>query len=147
VKTFWYLVPVALLGVLAYGIWQWNVTHFGLGYWLQFHTGTINEPGPYYGFFSGFGSDLAEVTIIGGLIAIYKKHNCHQRWCWRLGHHALTDPITGMTYNLCRRHHPDHPGTRSITAAFVADVHARHLAHVEERLRHHSGEQASGGEN
>jgi hypothetical protein len=34
-------------------------------HWLAVHTGTVNEPGPYYGFWSGFGSDIAEFGIIG----------------------------------------------------------------------------------
>jgi hypothetical protein len=35
------------------------------GHWLEVHTGTVNEPGPYYGFWSGFGSDLEEFGILG----------------------------------------------------------------------------------
>src|SRR5712692_2282358 len=124
-RIFRYVIVLVLAGLLAYGIYQWNVTHFGLGYWLQVHTGTVNEAGPYYGFWSGFGSDIAEVTILGGLIAVYKKHNCHQRWCWRMGHHALADPVTGLTYNLCRRHHPDHPGSRPLTSGMVSVIHHR----------------------
>ena len=38
-----------------------------VGYWLQLHTGTINEPGPYYGFWSGFGSDIEEFGILGAV--------------------------------------------------------------------------------
>ena len=38
-----------------------------VGYWLQMHTGTINESGPYYGFWSGFGSDIEEFGILGAI--------------------------------------------------------------------------------
>ena len=38
-----------------------------VGHWLQVHTGTVNEPGPYYGFWSGFGSDLEEFGILGAI--------------------------------------------------------------------------------
>jgi hypothetical protein len=31
------------------------------------HTGTINESGPYYGFWSGFGSDIEEFGILGAI--------------------------------------------------------------------------------
>ena len=95
-----------------------------LQHWLAVHTGTINEAGPYYGFFSGFGSDLGEVTIVGGMFAIYRKHNCHARWCWRFGRHGFTDEATGLRYQLCRRHHPAHPG-RHLHRAHIARIHAR----------------------
>ena len=76
-------------------------------HWLAVHTGTINESGPYYGFFSGFGSDLGEIAIVGGLISIYRRHNCHVHGCWRVGRHQ----VTGTSHVVCRRHHPDGPLT------------------------------------
>ena len=36
--------------------------------WIETHTGTINESGPYYGFWSGAGSDIGEAAILGGVI-------------------------------------------------------------------------------
>lgn len=72
-------------------------------HWLAVHTGTVNEAGPFYGFWSGFGSDLGELAIIGGLAAVYRKHNCHVRRCWRLGRH----PVAGTAFVTCRKHHPD----------------------------------------
>jgi hypothetical protein len=67
-----------------------------VGHWLQVHTGTINESGPYYGFWSGFGSDLEEFGILGaigaGLYQLVKKYNCHEPGCsppaTSLLHHA-----------------------------------------------------------
>lgn len=93
-----------------------------LQHWLAVHTGTLNEQGTYYAFFSGFGSDLGELTIITGMLAVYRKHNCHVRWCLRLGRHDLTDPSTALTYRLCRRHHPAHPGRRPVTAGAIARI-------------------------
>lgn len=58
-------------------------------HWLAVHTGTVNESGTYYGFWSGFGSDLGELAIIGGLIQMYRKHNCHTQGCWRIGKHTV----------------------------------------------------------
>jgi hypothetical protein len=81
-------------------------------HWLAIHTGTDNEPGPYYGFWSGFGSDIGEVALVGAVFAVYKRHNCHRRWCWRFGHYDFTNEQTGLTYKLCRKCHPDHPGRR-----------------------------------
>jgi hypothetical protein len=99
-------------------MWWWHA----LQHWLAVHTGTVNEAGPYYGFWSGFGSDIGEVTIVGGLLAIYKKHNCHSRWCWRFGHHDFADEATGITWKLCRAHHPAHPGRR-LTRDHIARIH------------------------
>lgn len=100
-------------------MWHW---WFPLQHWLAIHTGTINEAGPFYGFWSGFGSDLGEVTIVGGMLAICKKHNCHTRWCWRFGHHDFTDSTTGVTYRLCRKCHPAHPGT-ALTRSHITLMH------------------------
>lgn len=93
-------------------------------HWLAVHTGTVNEPGPYYAFFSGFGSDLGELSLLGGMIAVYRKHNCGTRWCPRLGRHDFTDQATSLTHHLCRRHHPGHPG-RPLTARHITLIHTR----------------------
>jgi hypothetical protein len=79
------------------------MTFWPLLHWLAIHVGSENEPGVWYGFWSGFGSDIGEVTIIGGMIMMYRKHNCHQPGCWRIGRHR----IEGTEYMVCRKHHPD----------------------------------------
>ena len=56
----------------------------GLLHWLAVHTGTVNEAGPYYGFFSGFGSDLTELALVGALIGLLRKHQCAVHRCWRM---------------------------------------------------------------
>lgn len=80
-------------------------------HWLAYQTGSQDLSGvpPHYNFWSGFGSDIGEVTIIAGLVTVYKKHNCHVKWCWRIAHHKFTEPGTGVEYMLCRVHHPDIP--------------------------------------
>ena len=100
-------------------MWHWWLP---LQHWLAIHTGTLNEPGPFYGFFSGFGSDMAEVTLIGGMAAVYRKHSCHRRWCLRFGHYDFTDEATGLTFRLCRRCHPMHPG-KPLTRKHIARLH------------------------
>lgn len=70
----------------------------GLLYWL----GLTNAAGPVYSFWSGFGSDLGEVTLIAGVIALYRQHNCHVTGCWRIGKH----PVMGTPYVTCAKHHP-----------------------------------------
>jgi hypothetical protein len=91
-------------------------------HWLAVHTGSSNTPGapPNYNFWSGFGSDIGEVAIIGGLISVYRRHNCEVHRCWRLGRHE-----TAAGHHVCRRHHPDGPLTAD-------DVHrAHHAARAE----------------
>ena len=105
------LVCAALLAVTA---WIAQTPHFG--HWLQVHAGVVNEPGPYYGFWSGFGSDVGEVTIIGALLGSYRVHNCEVHRCWRLGRHA-----TSAGHRVCRRHHPDD----QLTHADVLAAHER----------------------
>jgi hypothetical protein len=46
---------------------------------MAVHTGTDDLSGPWYGFWSGFGSDLAEIGVIGavatGVYQIFRKYN------------------------------------------------------------------------
>jgi len=62
-----------------------------VGHWVEVHTGTVNEPGPYYGFWSGFGSDLEEFGTLGavgaGIYSLVRKYNCHEPGCRRIGNH------------------------------------------------------------
>ena len=99
----------------------WHV----LQHWLAVHTGTVNESGPYYGFWSGFGSDIGEVAIIGGLIGVARNHNCHVKGCWRWAHHEYE--MDGATYKLCRIHHPATPDRLHGAEKFLE----HHLAQVE----------------
>ncbi len=79
-------------------------------HWLALHTGTLHGgPDQYYNFWSGFGSDLGEATLISAVgVGVYtgaRKVNCHTKGCWRIGHH----PLDGTPYILCRHHHPNVP--------------------------------------
>jgi hypothetical protein len=93
-------------------------------HWILHVLGVDNVSGPWYGFWSGFGSDLGEVTIIAGLLAIYKRHNCHVKGCLRIGRHPFTDDATGATYMLCGKHHPAVPAAAPPAEAIGA-IHAR----------------------
>ena len=70
-----------------------NLAHF---------LGLDNLSGPWYGWWSGAGSDIAELAIIGGLVNIARRHNCEVHHCWRIGRHA-----TAGGHQVCRKHHPD----------------------------------------
>lgn len=102
-------------------------------HWWAVHTGTYipGSPDVYYNFWSGFGSDLGEVTlvsaVVAGLVAGYRKIECHDPKCHRIGHHDYE--MNGATYKLCRVHHPavDHENrpTREHFAAHHAAKTAR----------------------
>ncbi len=101
-------------------------------HWLAYMTGSLNTSGtpPNYNFWSGFGSDIGEITLVAGTAAIiaglWHKLNCHNEKCWRLGIHH----VAGGEYVVCRKHHNEitgHPH-RKLSTAFLAEAHRRHLA-------------------
>lgn len=95
-------------------------------HWLAYMTGSLNTGGtpPNYNFWSGFGSDLGEITLIGAALTVYKRFTCHTWWCVRHGTYDFTDAGTGLTYRLCRRCHPEHSGRR-LTRRHIARIHDR----------------------
>lgn len=58
--------------------------------------------GKGYQFFSGIGSDVSELALLGGLIAYLRHHQCAVRGCWRMS--WATHPEHGVP--VCARHHP-----------------------------------------
>jgi hypothetical protein len=120
------IITVSLTCAATAGITLWAI-HAGLiGHWLAVHTGTVNETGPYYGFWSGFGSDLTEFGIIGAIATaayqLFRKYNCHQPGCWRVGNH----PAAGGQFSLCYLHHPDYQGKKP-TRELIQRLHQEHL--------------------
>jgi hypothetical protein len=93
-------------------------------------TGTYNESGGWYGFWSGFagGFGILAIFVVG-----YRKINCHTQRCWRIGHHDLTvkqsDTDPGTTYRVCRHCHPEIKGQRFSRA----ELHAMHNEHVKDQ--------------
>jgi hypothetical protein len=120
--------PIIIVGftcgaIAGLAVWLQHARQ--VGSWLQFHFGIVNEPGHYYAFWSGFGSDIAEFSILGAVAtAIYqlvKKYNCHEPGCWRIGNH----PAAGGQFNLCYRHHPDFQGKKP-THEVIERLHREH---------------------
>lgn len=118
------LAPVLLLLVvgLAFLIAFFDVVR----HWFALHTGTLHGgPDLYYNFWSGFGSDLGEATLISAVgIGVYtgvRKVNCHTKGCWRIGHH----PLDGTPYILCRHHHPDVP-TKGASHELILEAHRKY---------------------
>ena len=103
---------------------------FGVGgvrHWVALHTGTLNGgPDKYYNFWSGFGSDLGEATLISAVgVGVYtglRKVNCHTKGCWRIGKHQLD----GTPYVLCRHHHPGVP-SKGASHQHILEQHRRYL--------------------
>ena len=108
------LAVIVVAVAVVFGVWHTFYFH-----WFQVHTGTINESGPYYGFWSGFGSDLGEATIVVGIVATWRHHNCHVKGCARLGRQ-----VPGTPYLACPKHHPDHKGYRR--AVSIDEMHGAH---------------------
>src|SRR6266568_2790913 len=119
------LVVITSIAVAPVAATVWLLHLRNLGGWLQLHLGIVDEAGPYYGFWSGFGSDIAELSILGATgTAVYqltKKFNCHAPGCWRVGNH----PAAGGQFMLCYRHHPDYRG-RHPTRELIERLHREH---------------------
>jgi hypothetical protein len=74
------------------------VTH-----WFQHVLGLDNGSGGWYLWWSGFGANFSEFAMVGALWGIVRKHNCHVRWCPRIGRF----PVEATRFVVCLRHHPD----------------------------------------
>lgn len=74
-----------------------------MAHWLSHFFGLDNGSGPFYGFWSGVGSDIGELALVGAVAGVFRHHNCHIKGCWRLGKHPHGP------YKLCAKHHPRVP--------------------------------------
>jgi hypothetical protein len=84
---------------------------------LLIHVLGIDDPsGRWYLFYSGVGPNL---TILGALYGLYRRHNCEIHRCPRIARHS-----TATGARLCRPHHPEGPLT----------VERAHAAHEEASL-------------
>lgn len=105
------VILAAVLGLAALGTWHgqaWRWACHALGFDYGAAYGTFVP----YDFWSGFGSDVGEVVIIGGLISVVRRWNCEVHGCWRLGRHQ-----TAAGHRVCRVHHPDDHLTAERVAA------------------------------
>jgi hypothetical protein len=123
------LILIFVLPVLvAAAIVSWILNGSIVDRWLAVHTGLDDLSGPWYGFWSGIGSDLGELALIGAVATatyqLVRKYNCHEPGCWRVGAH----PAAGGQFLLCYRHHPDFQG-RKPTHDMIERLHAQHLEH------------------
>jgi hypothetical protein len=68
--------------------------------------GVDDVSGRWYAFWSGAGSDLSYLSVF---VVLFRKHNCHVKNCWRIGHHEVGG------FMLCHRHR----GTPAPAAASI----------------------------
>lgn len=132
-RTLLYMLVVFLVTLaifwLTFGI-AMIVAHPGqFQHWLAIHTGSRNESDVYYGFFSGFGSDFGEATIVAAIVTsaltIYHHHNCMTQGCWRLGRQVYRKSDGAPTpYLACHKCHPAHEGVKRSVP--LATIHAAH---------------------
>jgi hypothetical protein len=66
-------------------------------WWISHVLGLDNASGPWYLFWSGFGADLG---LIGGALLLFRRHNCHVKWCPLVGRHKVGEFV------VCALHHP-----------------------------------------
>jgi hypothetical protein len=118
-KVTWGGAGIVVVVFLVLFIFNFDV----LRHWTAIHIGSTKESGPYYGFWSGFGSDISEGAIAVGLYTGLRKVNCHSKMCWRIGHH----PLEGTPYHLCKKHHPDVPKH----SAKLEDILAQYQAYKD----------------
>lgn len=82
--------------------------------WIAHFFGLDNGSGISYLFWSGVGSDISEIAILGALWGVIRRHNCDVRGCWRFG--ILPTLRDGVQHHVCRRHHPSIPTANQISA-------------------------------
>jgi hypothetical protein len=58
------------------------------------------SPSTAYNFWSGFGSDIGEFTLVGLVGGLVRHKNCHSHGCLRLASHEVT--TEDGTYKVCR---------------------------------------------
>lgn len=95
---------------------------FDLFYWLV-EWMWWPESGHGYAFMSSVAGATGFFAI--GVI-LYRRMNCHESGCWRLGKHH----VEGTPYVTCHKHHPTLPGDRVKTG----HIHAAHIKHLRTRL-------------
>lgn len=118
------IVALVIAGVLAWVIvWRWH----HLLAWSQNSFGFRRGDGesPHYLFWSGIGSNLAYLSIIGGVVIYYRQKNCKRKWCPLIGDYPFTNPETGISRNLCWVHHP-RVHDRTLTGARIREIQGKH---------------------
>lgn len=75
-------------------------------HWFAHHTGMDKVAGPsvFYNSWSGFLSDLGQITLFSSILLVARHLNCGVKGCWRFHRHDYE--MDGVTHKVCRHHHP-----------------------------------------
>jgi hypothetical protein len=84
--------------------------------WVWDLSGARDEGGTAYGIWSGIGGAFPDFLILGGLITVYRTHNCAHKPCRRIGKHTTKDG-----HRLCRVHL-----AMPASALELPEIHADH---------------------
>jgi hypothetical protein len=92
-------------------IWHWFLNFTG--------TNIPTNGSKWYNFWSGFGSDLGELVIIGAIIGWYKRNKCVN--CWRFSHHD----VAKTHFRTCHKHftEADHSRLQKIHEQKFPEMH------------------------
>jgi hypothetical protein len=96
-------------------------------HWIQQVTGTANETGKWYAFWSGFGADLEEFGIVVLVFGIYKRHKCQS--CWRPALKGGLGRVAGTHYETCHRH------TNKVEHTALSEQHKIRHPQMHEHLK------------
>jgi hypothetical protein len=90
-----------------------------------------SDGGGWYNFWSGLGADIGGLTILGGAIGVYRKHNCHVHGCWRIA----KQQVVGTSWVVCHHHHPEGRPSAEQVAAVHSKIRSAEHAALERVLR------------
>lgn len=72
-------------------------------WWFEVRTGTVDEAGPYYAWWSGFGSDISEIIApLVILYTVYRRNKCVS--CHRIVLKGGLGKVEGTHYETCHKH-------------------------------------------
>jgi hypothetical protein len=87
-------------------------------HWFWWLTGSRDETGRAYGFWSGFGGSIPDFLILGSIVAVVRHRNCHVTGCKKIRTHL----VPGTPYRACPKHHPAMT-EGDVTEADIAHAH------------------------
>lgn len=87
--------------------------------WLNHALGT--DGGAFYRFYSGFGTAIGSITLLGGLATFFQTRRCQVDGCTAVGKRT----VPGTDWKVCPGHHPDGPLTQEKIERHMRDRRER----------------------
>ena len=85
--------------------------------WIQHALGF--DGGDFYNFYSGFGSAVGSITLLGGLWSFLRQRRCQVDGCRHAGKMKVGE------WTVCPQHHPEGPVTPEKIKEKYAQLQAR----------------------